>query len=528
MIRKREPFSIIILDDDEEKDMKSYKDRLEEEMPEASIAHLLHVGDFLNKAHDHSPDLILLDIIGMDYHPYDAITEIQKRWIGLPIILFTNIYNQRDAVDLLREGAFDYFIKVDFGSIRMSAFSHSADRKVTAWRRLVDRIREAVDRYKPIKRALSDNHVIGDFTKERGDSDLSAFKEQVEFLRLVEKFQDVRVRDLFPPLLASSDDRYVIPRYRAAPMRKILFDTVYQDDIERAAQRILEPVLKTLKERLFNEKSEPLTEEKHRWFIDSFYLKKLDDRRIETLALIAKAEGVNFYQRQALTDLLMADRFLLNGKPMDSPLTILGDLLADKKKRKRWLPKTVGWIHGDLHFGNILGDLTVPEMPFVKLIDPRGYRSPGADFAFDVGKLLHSCHGQYDMIDEGYLNTEDAMRRLDKDQDGTLVVTLPTLKEYVKKKEKGRSEATGESRIKIVTEQHLNAYEGIHKWLVSLLDRELFSDDPEWKGRAYLSEALHFCRMGPGKEYLKEDASKLFAFYITGVRLMNELREVFS
>lgn len=58
---------------------------------------------------------------------------------------------------------------------------------------------------------------------------------------------------------------------------------------------------------------------------------------------------------------------------------------------------TVCAIHGDLHFNNILVDAYFPEDPLFVLVDPRHNITTG-DPAFDIAKLLLSCHG-YDFID---------------------------------------------------------------------------------------------------------------------------------
>jgi len=68
-----------------------------------------------------------------------------------------------------------------------------------------------------------------------------------------------------------------------------------------------------------------------------------------------------------------------------------------KLKEKLKVP-SVCKIHGDLHFGNILVDAYFPEDPLFVLVDPRPDIRHG-DPAFDVAKLLFSCHAAYDFID---------------------------------------------------------------------------------------------------------------------------------
>jgi len=53
------------------------------------------------------------------------------------------------------------------------------------------------------------------------------------------------------------------------------------------------------------------------------------------------------------------------------------------------------YVHGDLHFENILID---PKAQKFKLVDPRGYRY--CDVYYDFGKLSHSLNGKYDFLHE--------------------------------------------------------------------------------------------------------------------------------
>ncbi|WP_299734769.1 hypothetical protein [uncultured Endozoicomonas sp.] len=87
----------------------------------------------------------------------------------------------------------------------------------------------------------------------------------------------------------------------------------------------------------------------------------------------------------------------INGRRVPSLVTI-----AEKTATLIPAPKncTVGIIHGDFCFSNILYD---PRVQSIKLIDPRGVDSIGkltiyGDTRYDLAKLYHSVIGLYDMI----------------------------------------------------------------------------------------------------------------------------------
>jgi len=96
---------------------------------------------------------------------------------------------------------------------------------------------------------------------------------------------------------------------------------------------------------------------------------------------------------QWLRRLVCKKRVIVNGKEFYGIPYIL-ERLSDLHLRRKFTPCDWGFIHGDLHFGNILvsaGD--------IKLIDPNGLlRLP---LEYDLGKILHSIHGLYNHIHLG-------------------------------------------------------------------------------------------------------------------------------
>lgn len=56
----------------------------------------------------------------------------------------------------------------------------------------------------------------------------------------------------------------------------------------------------------------------------------------------------------------------------------------------------IGYVHGDLHFGNIL----INENDIIKLVDTKLIKNP---VSYDIGKLLHSSNGKYNLLMSKYL-----------------------------------------------------------------------------------------------------------------------------
>lgn len=94
------------------------------------------------------------------------------------------------------------------------------------------------------------------------------------------------------------------------------------------------------------------------------------------------------------------DRLVVNGRVIDNLVTFLRANVLDWR-RYQGMEKP-GWIHGDLHFGNIFFDSLSKSF---KLIDPRGQfgamRGPMGDVYYDLAKLRHSYAGMYDAIVAG-------------------------------------------------------------------------------------------------------------------------------
>jgi DNA-binding NtrC family response regulator len=68
--------------------------------------------DCLNNIH-HQPDLVLLDYGLPDLSGYEVMKKIHIEYPNLPVVIVSGQEDVKTALDLLKEGAYDYFVKDD-------------------------------------------------------------------------------------------------------------------------------------------------------------------------------------------------------------------------------------------------------------------------------------------------------------------------------------------------------------------------------------------------------------------------------
>lgn len=94
-----------------------------------------------------------------------------------------------------------------------------------------------------------------------------------------------------------------------------------------------------------------------------------------------------------LRTLLQQQRVVINDEEMLGIPFIL-KWLSQENVRRSFTPRQWGFIHGDMHFGNMLIKKSI-----IKLIDPNG--NTELPLEYDIGKILHSAHGRYNRIHRG-------------------------------------------------------------------------------------------------------------------------------
>lgn len=113
--------------------------------------------------------------------------------------------------------------------------------------------------------------------------------------------------------------------------------------------------------------------------IEQFYLTKYQRRRQES-------GKISFLHK-----LFSKSSIIINGNEYLSPDAVIKKIKTTPNLLNRLTPTKLGFIHGDLHCGNIL--IKGHDM---FLIDPNG--NPMMPLEYDIGKILHSVHGNYGSI----------------------------------------------------------------------------------------------------------------------------------
>ncbi len=162
-----------------------------------------------------------------------------------------------------------------------------------------------------------------------------------------------------------------------------------------------------------------------------------------------------------LQELLSVRSISVNDTRYLTPDYALKKLTSNPAVMARLLPTRTGLIHGDLHTGNVL--IKGGELYYV---DPNG--TLDMPIEYDIGKLLHSIHGQYPLIMRGEFTVAEHYRG-----------------EY--------------EYIVYANESYIEANDYLHS--------NLTHDEYV---RGLFAEALHFATMLPHHAKNKEEATALF------------------
>ena len=95
----------------------------------------------LRRAHEETPDLVLLDMKLPDGRGTDFLDEIRKNWPDLPVIMITAFGVIEDAVTAMRRGAYDFVTKPFDDPKLQSTLQHALEaaalkRKIAAYREI--------------------------------------------------------------------------------------------------------------------------------------------------------------------------------------------------------------------------------------------------------------------------------------------------------------------------------------------------------------------------------------------------------
>lgn len=202
--------------------------------------------------------------------------------------------------------------------------------------------------------------------------------------------------------------------------------------------------------------------------------------------------------------------------------SVLEEVERNDDIKKLLTPPQLHWTHGDLHFGNILLDVSDLEDPVFKLID-HGVDVDGKDIANDLSKLLQSCDGLGDFIQEGLFDIT-VFEKPKKEVTPRWMINLDVGLGEMKWPLSGGVSGAEIYRFLFVKDQ-AGYFHKINSYFADLVQGELGGAigekmDPQWFLRAKFTEALNMLTSPPF--FLQKDIPASLAFAVTGAIVLTE------
>lgn len=274
--------------------------------------------------------------------------------------------------------------------------------------------------------------------------------------------------------LESTPVYFEMPYYELPTLRNLLIEK--KIDSNKAIE-ILEGVINFIFNEMYSQYREKIGED----YLTSIHIKKTWKRFDE----IKKKSKI-------ISKIIDYEYIYINGKRYLNVPIILKKIERSKKLLRLLNPPFICKTHSDLHFDDILIDVSKTPPKFI-LIDPRGLDHTYS-YEYDIGKLFFSFDGLYDFIHEGLFN-------LEMDFKGDHPSFVYDVKQGY------------------VLEQYKKIKEGVLKILEEM---PLLKNDRYWKERAKFTEAMLFLSNVPFQIRNDEIERSPIAQYITGTRLINE------
>mgnify|MGYP000340493403 CR=1 FL=1 len=512
--------------DDERKDIQGSLERLRDILRDIGVTFCFRVVESSRGAveiiqgEEHF-DLIFLDVKGVDDDAKVAVPMLHAVNPYIPIIIFSRYAGKTEIVDYIDQGAATYINKDEIMEGGSPLPGLLSEQQKVLVQDVAHKIRNVAKKYQPFKRLLAQPLEVGEIVKS--DEVDSSIGDQIDFLMHVSSISEVK--DLFPPVPATAtweeggERYYRMPDYKMTPLRELLVSQTDQHACEEAVKQVLESVLNFVVNTLYKREER---KDVPGGLVQVLYFDRYRDRvrkgqqKADAMDALP-CSYVDMYKR-----LLNVSSLEIGKKPRRPANDIMAELENDHVFRARLQPPLCGLIHGDLHFGNILVDVTLPGRPRVKLIDPRGFRHSGyvvgtGDICYDFGKLLQSTHGWFDLIRAGHLLCE-------------LPVVASSGREMrmTFKKEEWRDVPLGggASGARVISRRRM-----IQPWIWGVVERvsafilawiaksEYARSDKQWRIRTSFNEALHFCTLSA--LLVEENPKTAFIVHARGIELLN-------
>lgn len=466
-----------------------------------------------------SLDIVLLDIGYVD-PKRDAIERIRETHPYVPVVMYSKHKNAKTILEYLDLGARTYIPKMDLPPDVLSESSQirkESERKAGA---IVDRIIQTAKEYRPVKRLLARSLESGTVRKSDARQNL---EHQIAFLKDVGE-----VKELAPffPTLGPSEvmERfayYEMPFYEMKDLYKFLLGEVFRESCEGIAKRALADVIggPFLQLSRMRRQTGITADIVPALFFDRF--------RSRTKEALEKLKAVGHVAEPAARDFgrLLECQIITIGKlRFKSPTGILESIALDTALCERLTPPFLSWIHGDLHFKNILIDDRLPKLMHVKLVDPRGtsvkeYPPGTGDPAYDLGKLLYSSRGFSHLIHDQIFRPPHGTLRFGEGGEAA-VEPFAEFRNERAPIPGGLSTARLSAYRPTVQEWIRNVLADLGRYVKECVESSDYAkEDPHWYLRASLYEGLHCCSLAP----LLIDENPVVAtnLFLRGTELLN-------
>lgn len=314
------------------------------------------------------------------------------------------------------------------------------------------------------------SNVVTRFRKEARNLGRRKLRDEIRFLRHL----PADLASLYPAVILHGDTEELVFMEEEFLPLKTLRQHFFADDVGLdGATRRLETILGAIHAKAYA----PHKQQAPQDYLDQIHFQRAWHRLRRTLE-----------RAPVFAKIVDARRLWINGKEYRNVPELLAKFEQSQKARAQVGPAFVSaYIHGDLHFENIMVD---PNGESFRLVDPRGYDS--CDIYYDLGKVSHSVNGKYDFIHQS-------------------LFTLHW------------SAAAGEVIMQFSYEPSpvLDLFNSLDRWA-----RDYYvalTGDPLAEIRTLFAEAIHFCTMMPFHLVGEGRESKAILLYATGVMLLNEL-----
>lgn len=308
-----------------------------------------------------------------------------------------------------------------------------------------------------------------DIIKKQCKNDTKRLENEIQFLKNLPE----TVKPYFTELIDHGQDNkeiwYTMKHYNLLSLKKLLLSG--QINAKQTVDFVAR-LMKFMKNNIYSMNKQKCSEN----YIHSVHYHRVLARKDITISRASVFE-----------DIFNAHSVYLNNVEYTNVIPLINQMIQCEELTKILTPDELCMVHGDLHFDNILVDITKDPFDF-KLVDPKGFKA--GDPMYDVSKIIHNYNGLYDFFFEYLFNLDY------KVENGKIIANM-----------------------EIKNCKALNEYKKIADYLPMKLDN--IFEESNWYTRAKFIEAINFCSLQPFHLVGDGKEDKAIAMYFMGVKLLN-------